>query len=166
MRWKRVLLRGLKVAIPCLGFVGVALSIPAWPDRWRAFLGIVGMVDSEVARWVVMVVGLAAIASPVVYGRLAAWNRQRKDKRFRNMDYLTACATVDAYIKFSARGGGHFVAHAILAKFEELCPEGVPEKAVYNGYLLNAWLRFNATELLIKNQNAFMGLPETKENPQ
>ena len=63
----------------------------------------------------------------------------------------------------AAKGGGHFIAHAILNKFEELCPGGVPEKAVYNGYLLNAWLRFNAAELLIKNQNELKGLPETAE---
>ena len=107
-----------------------------------------------------MAASLVAIASPVTYGRLVAWNRRRKDKRFRNLDYLTACATVDAYIKFSAKGGGPFVAHTILRKFEERCPEGVVETAVYDGYLLNSWLRFNAAELLIKNQNELKGLPD------
>ena len=110
-----------------------------------------------------MMVSLAAIACPVVYWRVGIWIKRRRHKRFQNLDYLTACGTVNAYIKFSAKGGGPFVDHTILNKFEELCPEGVPEKAVYNGYLLNAWLRFNAAELLVKNQNEFKGLPETEE---
>ena len=106
-----------------------------------------------------MAVSLPAIASPVVYGQLVAWNRRRKDKRFKNLDYLTACATVNAYTQFSPKISSAFIEHRILRKFEELCPEGVPEQAVYNGYLLNEWLRFNAAELLIKNQNEFKGLP-------
>ena len=151
--------------MPLFGLVGLLLSVPTWPDRWRAWLGVFGMVDSEAARWAVVAVSLVAIASPVIYGRLVAWNRQRKEKRFRNLDYLSACATVDAYIKFSAKGGGPFVAHTIIRKFEELCPEGVVGKAVYNGYLLNSWLRFNAAELLIKHQSELKGFPKPSEKP-
>lgn len=145
--------------MPLFGLVGLILSVPTWPDRWREWLGVVGMVDSESARWTVVVVSLVAIAFPVIYGRLVAWNSGRKEKRFRNLDYLSACATVDAYIKFSANGGGPFVAHSIIRKFEDLCPEGVVGKAVYDGYLLNTWLRFNAAELLVKNQSELKGLP-------
>lgn len=166
MTWKRTLVLASKVAIPCLGAVGLILNVPTWPDRWRELLGTIGMVDSEVARWTVTAACLAAIAYPVVYWRVGVWIERRRHKRFQNLDYLAACGTVDAYIKFSANGGGHFIAHAILTKFEELCPEGVPQKAIYNGYLLNAWLRFNAAELLIKNQNEFKSLPETKEKPK
>ena len=90
------------------------------------------------------------------------WIERRRHKRFQNLGYLTACGTVDAYIKFSAKGGDHFAAHAILTKFEELYPEGVPEKAIYNGYLLNAWLRFNVAEILVKNHNEFKRLPEKR----
>lgn len=166
MTWKRALARGLKVAVPCLGVFGLVLSIFEWPDRLRSFLAVVRTVDSEAARWAVMLVSLAAIAYPVVHWRVGIWIERRRHKRFQNLDYLAACGTVDTYIKLSAKGGGPFVAHAILNKFEELCPEGVPEKAIYNGYLLNAWLRFNAAELLIRHQNDFKGLPETKENPK
>ena len=129
--------------MPLFGVVGLVLSVPTLPDRWRAWLGVVGMVDSDAARWAVTAVSLVAIASPVIYGRLVAWNRRRKDKRFRNLDYLSACATVDAYIKSSGKGRRHFVAHSIIMKFQELCPEGVVREAVYNGYLLNSWLRYN-----------------------
>ena len=163
MNWKRAFVRALKVAIPCLGVTGLVLSLPAWPDQWRTFLSIVGVVDSEVARWVAMAVSLAAIASPVVYERLIAWNRRRQDRRFRNLGYLAACETANAYIRFSAKGGGPFVAHTIIRKFEELCPEGVVGKAVYDGYLLNVWLRFNAAELLIKHRNELMGISEPNE---
>ena len=166
MTWKRFLERAWKVAMPLFGLAGLVLSMPTWPDRWRAWLGVVGMVDSEVARWAVVAVSLVAIASPVIYGRLVAWHRRRKDKRFRNLDYFSACATVEAYIKFSAKGGGPFVTHTIIRKFEELCPEGVVEKAVYNGYLLNSWLRFNAAEFLIRNQNELKGLPNSSEKSE
>ena len=110
-----------------------------------------------------MEVSLAAIASPVVYGRLVAWNRRRQDKRFQNLGYLAACATVNAYIQFSTKGGGPFVAHTIIRKFEELCPEGVVGKAIYDGYLINSWLRFNAAELLIKHQNELKEIPKLNE---
>ena len=113
-----------------------------------------------------MTVSLAAIAFPVVYWRVGIWIERRRHKRFKNLDYLTACATVNAYTQFSPKISSAFIEHRILSKFEELCPEGVPEQAVYNGYLLNEWLRFNAAELLIKNQNEFKGLPETKEKPK
>ena len=166
MNWKRILVRASKVAIPCLGAVGLILNVPTYPDRWREFLGAVGMVNSEVTRWIVMVVCLAAIAYPVVYWRVGVWLERRRHKRFQNLDYLTACATVNAYIKFSAKGGGPFIEQAIITKFEELCPEGVPEKAVYNGYLLNSWLRFNAAELLIKHQNELEGIPNLEEKPK
>ena len=124
------------------------------------------MVDSEAARWIVTLVSLAAIAYPVVHWKCGIWIERRRHKRFQNLGYLAACGTVDAYIKFASKGGGPFAAHPILTKFEELCPEGVPEKAVYNGYLLNAWLRFNAAELLIKSQSALKRLPETEEKPK
>lgn len=152
--------------MPLFGIVGLVLSVPTWPDSWRAWLGVVGKVDSEEARWAVAVVSLVAIASPVIFGQLVAWNRRRKDKRFRNLGYLSACATVDAYIKFSAKGGGPFVAHMIIRKFEELCPEGVVGKAIYNGYLLNSWLRFNAAELLVEHQSELKELPNPGEKPE
>ena len=166
MTWRRALARGFKIALPCLGAFGLALSIFEWPDRLRSFLGAVGMVNSEVARWIVTVVCLAAIAYPVVYWRVGVWLERRRHKRFQNLHYLTACATVNAYIKFSAKGSGPFIEHAIIRKFEGLCPEGVPEKAVYNGYLLNSWLRFNAAELLIKHQNELEGIPNPEEKPK
>ena len=166
MNWKRFLGRVLKVAMPVLGSIGLLLSVPTWPEQWRVWLGVVGTIDSDAARWAVAMVSLVAIASPGIYRRLVGWHRRRKDKRFRNMKYLSACATVDAYIKYSAKGGGPFVAHAIITKFEELCPEGVVEKAVYDGHLLNSWLRFNAAELLIKHQNELKELPKPKENSE
>ena len=110
-----------------------------------------------------MMVSLAAIACPVVYWGVASWIKRRRHKRFQNLGYLAAWGTVNDYIKYAAKGGGTSTANAILNKFKELCPEGVPVKAVYDGYLLNAWIRFNAAELLIKNQNEFKGLPETEE---
>ena len=67
---------------------------------------------------------------------------------------------------FQPKGGGPFVAHTIIRKFEELCPEGVVGKAVYNGYLLNSWLRFNAAELLIKRQSELKGLPNPSEKSE
>ena len=124
------------------------------------------MVNTEAARWIVTAVCLAAIAYPVVYWRVGVWIEDRRHKRFKNLDYLTACATVNEYIKFSAKGGGPFVAHTIIKKFEELCPKGVTGKAVYNGYLLNSWLRFNAAELLIKHQNEFAEIPNPDEKPK
>ena len=166
MNWKRTIVRASKVAIPCLGAVGVVLSIPAWPDRLRTLLAVVGMVDSETARWAVMVVSLAAIAYPVVYWRVSVWLERRRHKRFLNLGYLTACATVNAFTKFSTKSCGHLVDHAIIKKFEELCPEGAPEKAVYNGYLLNSWLRFNAAELLIKHRDELEGIPSPDEKPK
>ena len=159
MTWKRALARSLKIAVPCLGVVGLALSIFEWPDRLRSFLGVVGMVDSEVARWVVTVVCLAAIAYSVVYWRVGVWIERRRHKRFKNLDYLTACATVNAYTQFSPKISSAFIEHRIISKFEELCPEGVTGKATYDGYLLNSWLRFNAAELLIRNQSEFKGVP-------
>ena len=166
MNWKRFLVRGLKITISCLGLVGLVLSLPTWPDGLRTLLAAVGMVDSEAARWAVMAVSLVAIASPVISGRLVAWNRRRKEKRFRNLGYFSALGTVDAYIKFSAKGGGPFVAHGIITRFEELCPEGVVGKGVYDGYLLDSWLRFNAAELLIKSQSELKGLPNPSEKPE
>ena len=79
---------------------------------------------------------------------------------------MSGCATVDAYINFLAKGGGPFVAHKIIKKFEELCLEGIVGKVVYDGYLLNSWLRFNAAELLIKNQSELKGLPNSSEKPE
>lgn len=166
MRWKRALAFGWKFVLPALGTIGAALSVIEWPDRLRSLLAMVGMIDSETARWTVMIVSLVAIASPVVFWRVGTWIERRRHKRFQNLGYVDACGTVNAYIKFSANVGGHFVAHTILTRFEEVCPEGVPERAVYNGYLLNSWLRFNAAELLVNNRSALKRLPDTKESPK
>ena len=106
-----------------------------------------------------MMVSLAAIAYPVVYWRVGVWIERRRHKRFKNLDYLTACATVHAYTQFSPKNSSAFIEHRIISKFEELCPEGVTGEATYDGYLLNSWLRFNAAELLIRNQSEFKGVP-------
>ena len=43
---------------------------------------------------------------------------------------------------------------------------GGGEGGIYNGYLLNSWLRFYAAELLIKNQSELKGLPNPSEKPE
>ena len=166
MDWKRTLGRGSRVVFPCFGLVGLILNVPTYPDRWRGFLGVVGMVDSEVARWVVTGVCLVAMAYPVVYWRVGVWIERRRHKRFKNLDYSTACATVNAYTRFSPKISSAFIEHRIITKFEELCPEGVPEQAIYNGYLLNAWLRFNAAKLLIKHQSELERIPNPEGKPK
>ena len=115
------------------------------------------MLDECGARIALGLLSVFVLAAPLAVGRFIRWRGEKVAReRRKRLLYSDAWGIVDFYIHDAIKDKPDriklSIRHDILKSFEKTCPDGMKGEGVYDGDILEKWIRYNAIRILIAHR--------------
>ena len=151
MNWKPFV-RYVSVA---LGFFFAGIGLVGIPAGFQDLhFQLLPMLDETGVRIAYAFLGVLLLIGPDYYLRF----KKRRGKKLarerrKSIEYVEATGIIDSYIHAAIKDKRDkiqlLIRRAIFDSFEKNCPEGMRGDGVYDGDILEKWIRHNAIKILV-----------------
>lgn len=142
---------------------GVVLGVSGWPVNVETWFEWARGVPGQTWRWIFAGAGFVMMAASfvklvVIPSMEKARRARRAEQRYVDFAHATYIVAEYLQVRYAEARVSISATQSLVRAFEKKCPEAKRNDGGYDGYLLHAWIRYNAAQLL-RNTSSLKPLP-------